>query len=121
MLRLPFVSSPAPTEWSQASKMVFDLANDLIEDPHWHPSNLYIPNQPNVPPATCLPNHLPFKAAKPLDIHLPPMPLAKVDGYIDDGCTITLDCPPLIKRAEAAIPLAIHAVFRPLSNNKPLP
>eukprot|EP00957_Ditylum_brightwellii_P181127 13797355-Ditylum_brightwellii.AAC.2 len=87
-----FSSSLAPTEWSQSYKTVFYLASS-IKDPLLDPSTLHIPNQHLVPPPTHLPGHIPFHQACTLNVRPTPLPIAKVDGYSDGACTISLNLP----------------------------
>jgi len=121
LLRLPFGSTPACSEFSQHSEAIFDLANDIFEDPAWNPTKVHSPNQHLLPPEHRLPDDEPFGTTAPLDVELPEMPPGKCDGYIDDGIQVVLDRPDLLARARAAMPLAIHCTFRPVADDEPIP
>eukprot|EP00957_Ditylum_brightwellii_P200833 15309077-Ditylum_brightwellii.AAC.1 len=100
--------------------MVFNLVKEIIKNHFWEPSTLHSPNQHLVPPPERLPNHIPFHQTRTHDVSPPPLPIAKVDGYIDDACTIALDIPSNVAQGEAAVPLAIHAIFCPLDKAEPI-
>lgn len=53
-LRLPFGSSPVPTIYSILSDLVFDLANDLVDDPVWNPNELSSPVSVRIAPKRLL-------------------------------------------------------------------
>ena len=122
--RLPFGSSPAPAEFSTASEMIFDLASDLIHCPHWDPNALPSPHDKLLPEPDRLPDDIPFGQALDPDVHLPPSQRAGVDGFIDDGAVAVLDSDqnkPLVERARQALGMATHLVFRPVTNDEPIP
>ena len=122
--RLPFGSSPAPAEFSTASEMIFDLANDLIHCPYWDPAALPSPHEKLLPKPERLPDDVPFGAALAPDVHLPPSQKAGVDGFIDDGAVAVLDTEqtkPMVDRARQALGMATHLVFRPVADDEPIP
>ena len=122
--RLPFGSSPAPAEFSTASEMIFDLANDLMHCPHWDPIELPSPHVDLLPEPERLPDDTPFGAALAADVHLPPSQKAGVDGFIDDGAVAVLDDErnqPMVRRARQALGMATHLVFRPVAADEPIP
>eukprot|EP00957_Ditylum_brightwellii_P210416 15364944-Ditylum_brightwellii.AAC.4 len=63
---------------------------------------------------------IPFNLALLTDIYLNNIPLSKTNGYIDDSITIALDLPAIVKQVEAVLPLALHLMFPPLSDNEPI-
>ncbi|KAL9180713.1 hypothetical protein ACHAXT_011166 [Thalassiosira profunda] len=121
--RLPFGSSPAPAEFSIASEMIFDLANDLLHCPHWTPATLPSPHDNLLPQPARLADDIPFGHALEPDVHLPPSQKAGVDGFIDDGAVAVLDSnenQPMVNRARQALGMATHLVFRPVADDEPI-
>ena len=53
-------------------------------------------------------------------VAIPLEPVGKVDVYIDDTVTISLHSPTNDSKAAAAVPLAFHAIGRPLSPEEPI-
>ena len=92
--RLPFGSSPAPSLYCIVSDIVFDLANDLLEDPSWDFMSLHSPNKPKFPPPVDMDDSIEFQRAKKL---LPPVPYRDIfiEGYVDDGIGACVDIPSL--------------------------
>ena len=43
-----------------------------------------------------------------------------IDDYIDDIITVTYCFSYLIKRAQQAVPLALHCIFRPIAHDEPI-
>ena len=114
--RLPFGSSPAPAEFSNASDIVFDLASDLMQCEHWSPDELPCPLKNEIPPTKRLPDNIPFGKAYQADVDLGTDYKGSTDGYIDDGANVVLDSEEnkeMVKRAEQCLPMALHLIFRP--------
>ena len=120
LCRLPFVSNPAPTNFFTASKMIFDLANNLIGSPSWDPSKFCSSYKDNIPDCTTPHNDRPFAPALPLDVNLGKQPPAKTEGYIGNALIMTFDVRDYFSRAKSAIPLTIKIMFRPLAKNEPI-
>ena len=118
LTRLPFGSSPAPSEFSICSETVFDLANDLLHCPFWNPDETPSPYISKLPLPERLPDNIPFGTALQADVHLPKSQKGGTEGYIDDGAIAVLDSPEtynMVKRAREALPMANHLIFRPLA------
>ena len=78
--RLPFGSTPAPAEFSNCSKMCFDLANDLMNCKLWDPSELPCPLREHIPPPKRLPDNAPFGKACEATVSLHPDFKGGTDG-----------------------------------------
>lgn len=111
--RLPFGSSPVPFLYSIISDVIFDLNNDILEEPDWNYNELHSPNTHKFSHKVIMDKDIPFGQAKTL---LPPVPFRQcfVDGYIDDGMAACLDLHDNVTRLQHAVPLAVHTIFRPL-------
>ena len=105
-----------PSAYSLVGEAIFDLANDLIRDPHWDPSTLKSPNHTNLHEPSSLDESIPFAKAKPLLIHLP-LCHAFYDCYIDDLIAMAVDISDSVARSQQALPLSSHCIFRPLHPN----
>ena len=125
LTRLPFGSSPAPSEFSNGPETIFDLANDLLHCPHWDPEELPSPHIDKLPQPERMHDSIPFSKALKADVRLPPSQKAGVEGYIDDGAIAVLDSKQnirMVNRAQQALPMATHLVFRPQAGTEePLP
>jgi hypothetical protein len=125
LTRLPFGSSPAPCEFSNCSETIFDLANDLLHCHHWDPEELPSPYIDKLPDPERMQDSIPFGKALKADVKLPPSQKAGVEGYIDDGAIAVLDTlqtKRMVNRAQQALPMATHLVFRPQAGDaEPLP
>lgn len=71
-LRLPFGSSPAPAIYSILSDLIFDLANDLVDESDWDPRNLASPMADRLVAKKLMDPQAPFGKAKPLLAPVPP-------------------------------------------------
>jgi hypothetical protein len=112
-LRLTFGGSPNPPTWCMFSKMVTDLANELVLCPDWDAELLRNPDQeetPDLPPPRESPT---LTAATPFVVSIPLSVTARVDGFIDNLIVIFLDTPDNRKRAPHAITLTMHVTSRP--------
>ena len=90
LLRLPFGSSPAPGEFFLSSKMIVDLANDLLANESWTASSFPIPYADKIPrPMEAQPLTAPVQAL-PLDVPVPYRPKGGCEGYVDDMWTVVL-------------------------------
>jgi hypothetical protein len=120
-LRLTFGGAPCPYEWGVISESVCDLANALLHDDDWDPQHLSAPTTP--PPRDALDDSIPFGIGKPLIVDIPVDPRGTVDCYIDDtiGLTVDLENTNNVTRMENVIPLAIHAIARPVHKHEPIP
>jgi hypothetical protein len=65
------------------SKMVTDLANEILLSDQWNPSELHNPDQPEMPtPTNCYPTPQ-FGKALPMAVNTPLSSTARIDGFID--------------------------------------
>ena len=119
-LRAVFGGTPCPAEWSVISETVTDLANMLLNHPDWDPSTLHSPLQHKIDGPSRLQQDVPFAPAHPMMVPIPLSPVGCTDVYIDDTITVSLDGDDNNKRAEAAVPLAIHIVGRPVAKTEPI-
>lgn len=71
-LRLPFGSSPAPAIYSILSDLIFDLANDFVDESDWDPRNLASPMADRLVAKKLMDPQAPFGKAKPLLAPVPP-------------------------------------------------
>lgn len=112
-LRLPFGSMPAPSLFCKISDVVFDRAQDLVEDPSWDVNSLHSPNQNKLPNRTEMNDIIPFIQAKQLLVQVPDRDCF-LDGYIDDGIAAYVDIDNNVNKLQNCVPLPIHLIFRPL-------
>jgi hypothetical protein len=120
-LRLSFGGMGCPASWCPVSEITTDLANSILDNAAWHPDILRSPDQHLVPPPEYLSDTIPLQHVLPTMVLPPPRPFGSSDVYIDDIITTFLDTPENCTRAPSAVPLAVHVVGRPLSNNEPIP
>ena len=117
LTRLPFGSSPAPSEFCVTSELAFDLAGNLLHCERWDPTALPSPYADRLPAPARLPADVTFGRAEEADVKLDPTLLGGTDGYIDDGACAVLDAPwnwRMVQRAAQAVVMALFLIFRPL-------
>ena len=120
LFRLPFGSSPAPSNFCLISEFVIDLAQMIAKDPTWNPRRLFNPNNNKIPPPEVVyDKNRNFSKARPLAIKFDYQPIY-IDGFVDDLITVVVTMDTLIERATNVVPLAIHSVFRPLDHKEPI-
>ena len=119
LLRLPFGSVPAPSEWCIFSEITVDLTNDLLEDETWEPETLHSPHQPMFKEPEFEPDELPLGQAHEPHVDVP-FRRAVADGFVDDLFTANLNDSHLNNRARNVIPLIMHILFRPVATNEPI-
>ena len=110
--RLPFGSSPAAPEFSFISDFAVDLAQWLCDDPSWNPSSLHCSFGNSLPEAKY--THTNKEQARPLLHNIKVKPI-NIDGFIDDLITVAILDEENTEKAKHALPLALDAMFRPLS------
>ena len=118
MTRLPFGSSPAPSNFSVTSEAVCDLSNDLLHCELWDPEELPSPYDTDLPQPKLLEDDIPFGHAEECDLDVPADCVGGAECYIDDIGTAVLaskDNWPMVKRARQVAGMALHLVFRPLA------
>jgi hypothetical protein len=112
-LRLTFGGSANPSQWSDVSKMAFDLANDLVRNPGWDPALHSSPHQHLIAGRIELePESVPFAPASTVRVAFPDDSSPKCDGYIDDAFMAFLlrdRC-----RGEAILPSVVYLLGRPV-------
>ena len=120
LFRLPFGSSPAPCNFCLISEFIINLAQHIVCDETWNPTELHNPNQHRIPGRETTHNdNVPFGKARPIIVNIETQPIY-IDGFVDDLVTICLDMEKYIKRAMNGVPLAIHCVFRPKDEDEPI-
>ena len=117
--RLPFGVECGPSEYSSISEGIFDLANDLLDDPKWDPEIDHSPLKSELSVKNISDRTIPYSEAKELCVDIP-FRKATCDGYIDDAILIALDIEKNVTRSQNSIQLATHCIFRPLSKNEPI-
>jgi hypothetical protein len=121
MLRSPFDGKPCPTQWCTISEPICVLANELIHDALWSPSNLRSCYDEVLPEPDRSHSETPFEAALPLAFHIPKNAVGAVDCYIDDLCLICVDIDDNTEMCAAAVALVLDVVGRPLDPLDALP
>ena len=81
-------------------------------DPTWDPTTLLSSHYQKLQSPEVSDPAVPFATAKPLAIDIPFCPMW-TDGYIDDAITYVVDYSDNVIRAQNAVLLALHTVFRP--------
>ena len=119
-LRMTFGGSPNPSQWSDISELMCDLANDLVRHPGWDhiscasPHHASLASQFSQQPVHPTPAPVPALAQTlPLAIQ-PPNPtdtLPKADCYIDDLFSVMLESD--ASRGAASLPFVLHLLGRP--------
>ena len=117
LTRLPFGAASGPSKYSETSEAIFDMANDLINDETWDPDELHSPHAKKLQKPEGNNDKTPFGKAKELEVRIPFREIV-CDGYIDDSITVALKKKQNIKRAQNAIPLVVHIIFRPVSSKE---
>ncbi|KAI2503360.1 hypothetical protein MHU86_11080 [Fragilaria crotonensis] len=118
-LRMTFGGAPNPSQWSDVSEMITDLANDLVRRDDWDPSVYHSPHQHLLDTEGAVDNDKGsvdkmsvFGKADYFAVNYPPYDdLPRFDCYLDDifGAFNPRDA----EKSAAAIPLALHLVGRP--------
>ena len=120
-LRLTFGGAACPSEWGNVSEVVCDLASMLLNAEDWNPHDLSPTVTNRIPDIKSIPDDIPFEQSLPMVVDPTPPPRGICDVYIDDIATVTVDEPGNAKRAKEAVPLAIHALGRPLDDLEHIP
>jgi hypothetical protein len=122
-LRFTFGGSSNPSEFSVLSEMIADLANVLIQHPHWKPDRLHssfvslTEDKPGLEPS-----HVPFAKSRQLLVDWNLNPVGATEAYIDDIFTV-FPCKSMAQfnRGRNAALLAIDTLGRPTCDDDPLP
>ena len=122
-LRLTFGGSPNPAAFCTLSEMVADLANEILSDPSFDPSDFPLEGIDDLEaPEMDEKDTRPFAQAAKMAVRVHTHIAAKVDAFIDDLIAVFLDIPAYREKAHFAVPTAIHCTSRPLHpTDEPLP
>jgi len=122
-LHLSFGGKPCPYMWGVFSEAICDLANTILFDNDWEPSDLFAPNQWLVPTRVLLDDDIPFGEGAELIVNIPIDPRGSHDVYIDDLILVTVNIPGTnnAARGQSASLLAIDATARPNHPDEPIP
>ena len=122
-LRETFGGSPSPHEWGALAEPICDLANVVMHDDDWNPSDLHSPIQHLVPSPITLDSGIPYGEGRELIVNIPINPRGINDIYVDDIIPLTVGLPNTdnMSRCECAALLAIHATVRESHPNDPSP
>jgi len=118
-LRLPFGVSPGPSIYSSISECIYDLVNDLLNEQSWNRTTLNSPYTNRLAPPEHSDPSIPIEGVRELAVYLPNR-ASFADGYIDDCLTVALDQKEEVQRSQEALPLIVHALFRPLDADEPV-
>ena len=124
-LRMTFGGAPNPSQWSDVSEVITDLANDLVRRSDWDPGSWSAPQQGVLRTSEAVDNdkgHVrpddEFRRAFAMSVEDPVSDRqAKFECYLEDlfGVFRAGDR----EKAEAALPFALHLVGRPVDNRTP--
>ncbi len=124
-LRMTFGGAPNPSQWSDISEVITDLANDLVRRSDWDPAVWSAPQQELLRTSEAVDNNKghvypgdEFGKAFAMSVEDPVDDgLAKFECYLNDlfGVFLARD----EEKAEAVLPLALHLVGRPVDERAP--
>ena len=120
-LRLTFGGTPCPSIWNTIAEPITDIANRLITCPDWDHKLFHDPLLELIKNAKSLPDTHLYAKAKELAINIPPNNIRKIDIYIDDNISISLDKDENTLRTNTAILTAIRAISRPIDSSEEIP
>jgi hypothetical protein len=110
-LYMTFEGSPCPAIWRIISERITDVGASLLQNDVWSHHELFDSFSTSLDP--------PF--SRELSVSIPPNDKGKVDIYINDSIEIAPALDDIPNRVICAIPLAIWAISRPLSNSDVIP
>ena len=118
--RCPFGTNEGPGKFCVTSEIVIDLSQEIADDPTWNPSDLKSPHYERFPAVEeNFNNTETFAKAMPL-LHQIAEKQIYIDGFIDDIMTIAVgNEKERLQRAQGAVPLVLHAIFRPIQHDEP--
>ena len=114
-----FGGAANPSQWSDVSELICDLANDIVHNIGWDPLMLRSPHQDliSVAPSLEAPKIL-MAQASALAVELPPDDEPKSDCYIDDLIAAFLERDHT--HGAAIIPFVIHLLGCPMADTETL-
>jgi hypothetical protein len=112
-VRLTFGGSPNPPAWCLFSKMVTNLANEIVCCSEYNPKDLRSPSQMETPTPTLSNSKEPLARAFPMAVHIPVTHTARVDSFIDNLINCFLDTKENRARQPHIVPLAMHCTSCP--------
>ena len=119
-LRLTFGGSLFPPLWCSMSKIITDLANDILASADWDPSKTHIPHCAQIPEPDFLADNIPFAQALPANVSVNSLIHGKVNCYVDNFIPIVLHSGNNVERSANTIPLNMHTIGRPVHPNEPI-
>ena len=110
--RCPFGTNKGPGKFCVTSEMVIDLSQEMADKPTWDPSKIKSPHYDKFPAIEQTFNREDrFAKAMPLLLKIFEKQIY-IDGFIDNIMMIVVgEDAEMIKRAQGAVPLALHAIF----------
>lgn len=122
-LRMTFGGAPNPSQWSDVSEVVADLANDLVRRDDWDPTDICAPQQPLLDSPKAVDNDAgfvrkedAFAPAYEMSVRYPTNDCSpRFECYLDDLFGVCRESD--VAKAAAVIPLALHLVSRPVSKD----
>lgn len=122
LLRLPFGSSPAPSEFSIFKDILVDLFKTIMDDPTCDPDitkSPYYSLMEDLPIKT-LSSSIPFGQADELFVPVADDDIS-LDGYIDDLISLGIDTDIIRNKLLHTVPLGLHCFISPIDCTDPLP
>ena len=109
-LRLSFVTTTAPAEYTTVSETAIYLGNDLLQDESWDTDDLNLSNRSLLPQENKKKSASYLTTADTLAVDLTAAE-ASMDGFINDIINIKVDDEHWIDRAQSAALLVIHTLL----------
>jgi hypothetical protein len=90
-LRLTFGGTPCPSLWNTIAEPITDIANKLIIHPSWDHKLYNDPLLDLINSKIILPENETFAQAKDLSVNIPFKNIGKIDLYLDDNISVSLN------------------------------
>ena len=118
--RMTFGGSPNPPTWCDFSKMVADLANEILSlCKDWDLSEIRSPDQPVTPAEPKqLDSSISHAPAREMVVVIPALEAGKVDVFIDDLIDTFPASPEKLARKPRVVPLAMNVTSRPHAGDR---
>ena len=120
-LRLTFGEANGSAGWSTISKNIADLRSALLLDGTWEPRETQAPNQDSIPLPSTQYESILFARSKPLGVNITVDTQVNIDIYLDNWIIVIPNIGNNGAKENTEIPLAIHAVSRPLAQKELVP